>query len=1229
MALHGWTKTLKNHALFVVLAVFLAACSSGDDGGPDNNGNGGPPPTLGDIPLGAKVEIVPVASWINPVTTQVDLTAGVRADSSITSSTVINFTWNIIYQPDGSDVSLTVDPTSAYKSSTVHFTPVVPGSYVLEAIAAEPGKLGDRGVALVEAYDTSYTIDTLPFEFNYHSSKPTQCANCHGVFDYVSSGRIVLAKPANHIDTTNFCQSCHTLWGFDKIRTLKNPNEARIVDHKEVLGACSTCHNNITAIGKSSFHVETQLECDECHTTKAFFTLVNGKFDHSGIISNCAECHDGIRAKGKDAKPDHIATTSDCSACHSTDAFKPALFDHSTYKNGCINCHTSTPNLSDPTVIASAHFQPTYHPMQLSDASQFECNDCHTTTSFDLKVTGFNHRAVLDTNVLNCYTCHDGNHVGVGATGPGTTAIHSNVPTIDCHSCHSTEGLFKDNFYVNHTSTDVTNFVCTHCHDGTTAKGPSPVNHIKLAQLTPPNPECNVCHIAGGNFANGTFDHNVYVKIDVNNNATPLCKSCHNDVISVGQAVNHIPTQANADCVDCHGTTTFVGATVDHNNLGGAACSDCHSPGNGATAQPKGHIPTSSECNNCHSYPAFDRSTLNFQHVAADYAGGCTTCHSGQYAAMGAKSKSDDPTTHIPTLDDCQVCHNTKFTNFTGGSYDHPSLNVDTATGNIGNPYGCEGCHNGKFKTSHNTILSKADANPAHIPTGQDCYLCHTDAGISWAANFLHRGITGDCVSCHDGKHVRTINGNTAILGKHAGHIASSDICSDCHMYPNALNKAFTWKSTGTFDHGTFNSATQKCEDCHIKSVSDANLGADGSVVIQYKSQTHQAYPAGWDCNACHAAGGSFIPATFDHNAAATSGKRCDSCHNGSTATGIADKPVGTHIEILIDPKTKLPYDCSACHNTTAFAGATFDHSKVKATDLCSDCHNGASATGKALNHVITGDDCRVCHQTTGWKPALFEHTQAQIGGQRCDSCHGKTVKTTDASGATVYLLIATGKNTGHVDTNQDCGVCHKTGAWIPAFFDHAFVTATTVCGSCHNGADAKGKSSNHFPTTRDCHDCHITSTFTGAKFDHLNVKAGTCTTCHITTYNAPVKPSGHIRTNYGKNGAEIACDECHSLTSWKPAVKFDHVKYGFYYSGDHRGKPGCSFCHGNKITSPYVWQYHATNPTLDDSCAGCHKNNFRSNGNHIGGRSGTVEQNKDCSGGGSGCHKVSSSGFG
>jgi len=1235
MALHGWTKTLKSHLLLLAFAVFLASCSGGDDGGGSTNSSG--ESVAADITFNTPV------SWIKEINTPADFIASLKVKPP--EGAVVNYTWNLLYQPKGSNIQYTVQPGETAQISNLVFTPEIEGSYVFEVIASQPGEYGKRGVALLEAYDPStHNIENNP-KYAYikanHGFK-LQCSTCHGVIDSTQSGKLARGKPGDHIDSSIFCQSCHTVFGFDQIRSFKNnsptPEWPRFVDHKEVSGTCRSCHDNVKALGMSSNHVETTAECDDCHTTAAFYVLdQNGKYSHDGIVDGCASCHDGFRAKGKNAKPDHLVTVSDCHNCHTTEAFSPSpfTFDHNSKTSGCISCHTATPNNSDPNVVPSSHFQPNNHPMQLADASVFECVDCHTTRSFDLTVSGFNHRAVLDVTKLSCIACHDGTHMqSVNAPGRTDTANHTHNPSENaCHNCHSTIAFTPANFDHATLATNPQSCSNTGCHGATFVANAVPrtisQNHVNTF-----GDDCGVCHIAGGNFANGVFNHIDYVTI-TGSTSNPTCKSCHDDVIAVGKAGNHIPT--TSDCVACHDYNGFAGATVDHNNLGNQTCVSCHSTNNGGTAQPRNHIPTVGDCGECHAYPAFAPVPLSqFTHIPADYDGngdtGCKTCHSGSYTTVGeAGALAKNANTHIPTLDDCQVCHgSSSFTAFAGGTYVHPSLNVDPTSGVARAPYGCEGCHSGKFKTDHNTIKGKADAVPAHIPTQQDCYQCHVLVGSAWTSNFQHRDIIGDCVSCHDGKHVR----NNKILGKHAGHIPSSDICSDCHLYPNYLHPTYTWKSTGNVDHSN---VTGRCDVCHIKAYSDANLGPNGQVIIEYKSATHQTYPAGWDCNACHAAGGSFVPAAFDHSNI-TSATRCDSCH-GVTAIGPQDKPVGQHIPIPLQTgSTTIHQDCRVCHNTTSFAGATFNHASVKATDKCSDCHNGGYATGKPLYHVTTSDDCRVCHQTTGWKPGIFEHTQAQIGTQRCDSCHGQSVQLKDANGNAYYVDIATGKPANHQVTVEDCGSCHQIGAWLPAFFDHANITASTVCGSCHNGTRATGKTVNHIPTTRDCRDCHTTGgSFKGATFDHDPKKqtVSNCKSCHdqgIAKVNAPNKPTGHTETKFTVNGTavDLDCDDCHVTTGWSPVTKFVHSTYGLYSKATepnkHKKDTGCGFCHKTlpKLV-PYTWP----NPTLSDSCAGCHKNDFRSNGNHIGGKTGTVDQNKDCSGGGSGCHRVTSSSFG
>ncbi|MEZ5541368.1 MAG: hypothetical protein R3F42_04920 [Pseudomonadota bacterium] len=58
----------------------------------------------------------------------------------------------------------------------------------------------------------------------------------------------------------------------------------------------------------------------------------------------------------------------------------------------------------------------------------------------------------------------------------------------------------------------------------------------------------------------------------------------------------------------------------------------------------------------------------------------------------------------------------------------------------------------------------------------------------------------------------------------------------------------------------------------------------------------------------------------------------------------------------------------------------------------------------------------------------------------------------------------------------------------------------TGNCASCHNGSSATGKNSTHIQTTSACEDCHSTTTFAPAlRVDHADV-LGTCFSCHNGT---------------------------------------------------------------------------------------------------------------------------------
>jgi len=65
----------------------------------------------------------------------------------------------------------------------------------------------------------------------------------------------------SHIPATNLCEDCHNVLTFASV--------AR-VDHTQVLGVCSSCHNGVIATGKFAGHIATTAECNTCHSTTTF-----------------------------------------------------------------------------------------------------------------------------------------------------------------------------------------------------------------------------------------------------------------------------------------------------------------------------------------------------------------------------------------------------------------------------------------------------------------------------------------------------------------------------------------------------------------------------------------------------------------------------------------------------------------------------------------------------------------------------------------------------------------------------------------------------------------------------------------------------------------------------------------------------------------------------------------------------------------------------------------------
>jgi hypothetical protein len=181
---------------------------------------------------------------------------------------------------------------------------------------------------------------------------PLQCSGCHAQGTRVRA----TSQPIQHVRTTEFCDSCHRTAGWVPVIA---------VDHVEVFGTCSSCHDGGRALGKPAAHLPTSNQCDDCHRTAAFSPAA---FDHVGIASGCFGCHNGTAAFGKPA--DHIPATNVCEDCHGVMSFSPVgRVDHTQVLGVCSGCHNN--------VIAMGQFAG-----HIATGAT-ECDACHSTTAWD------------------------------------------------------------------------------------------------------------------------------------------------------------------------------------------------------------------------------------------------------------------------------------------------------------------------------------------------------------------------------------------------------------------------------------------------------------------------------------------------------------------------------------------------------------------------------------------------------------------------------------------------------------------------------------------------------------------------------------------------------------------------------------------------------------------------------------------------------------------------------
>jgi hypothetical protein len=397
------------------------------------------------------------------------------------------------------------------------------------------------------------------------------------------------------------------------------------------------------------------------------------------------------------------------------------------------------------------------------------------------------------------------------------------------------------------------------------------------------------------------------------------------------------------------------------------------------------------------------------------------------------------------------------------------------------------------------------------------CASCHEDA---------HRGELGvDCARCHTARsfidRVQMVQSHRTTRFPLVGSHAAVD-CEGCH-------------AQGPSGHMRFAGTDVECVSCHLRD-------------YQTASPSHAGFPM--ECRTCHTMVSWPITGGlggFDHSRTRfplTGAHRplsCTSCHVGSDFSAADPACVSCHLDDYngTDHQASgISTNCTDCHGTNQWAGASFDHSTtgfpLTGAHLplaCASCHVGG---------VFTGLDqaCVSCH-LDDYNGTTDPDHQASGISTNCTDCHG----TNQWAGAS-FDHAATGFPLTGAHLPLTCTSCHVGGV---------FTGLSQACVSCHQN-DYDGTSDpNHQAAafSIDCTDCHGTSRWSGADFTqhdalHFPIYSGVhdgrwdaCSTCHTqsSSYSAFTcfschphdDQSGTNSRHSGVSGYQYASSACYS----------------------------------------------------------------------------------------------------
>jgi nitrate/TMAO reductase-like tetraheme cytochrome c subunit len=229
---------------------------------------------------------------------------------------------------------------------------------------------------------------------------PTQCAACH------AADRQAAQNPVH--SGANFdqdCEACHSVGGW----------RPATLDHNQTRFPLTGAHRGA--------------DCASCHK--------GGRY--AGTPQECVACHeDRFRSA---SNPNHVAGnfSQQCQDCHSTQAWRPANFDHNRTRFrltgaharvDCAACHPGGRYAGTPSDCYACHrseYDGTANPNHRSAGFPTSCTDCHTTNAW--RPASFDHDG-------RYFPIYSGKHRGKWSQCSDCHVSAGNYRSFECILCH-------------------------------------------------------------------------------------------------------------------------------------------------------------------------------------------------------------------------------------------------------------------------------------------------------------------------------------------------------------------------------------------------------------------------------------------------------------------------------------------------------------------------------------------------------------------------------------------------------------------------------------------------------------------------------------------------------------------------------------------------------------------------------------------------------------------------